>query len=132
MAFASRIRDSIDNAHDVVIRYMRFRRGSTDIYDRHGGHYGSPIGNIILDHLLRSWGNDQNLDTYRHMYQPPEVGRRRSSPRCNVTIQWCITSEALNTWNHAFGGDWGGRNTGFPSQSLRLQHRPKSQHRDDV
>ena len=24
-----------------------------------------------------------------------------------------ITSEALNTYNHAFGGDWGGRNSMF-------------------
>jgi hypothetical protein len=102
-----------DNAHDVVIRYMRFRRGNTDIYDRHGVHYGSPIGNIILDHISASWGIDQNLDTYRHMYQPPEGGPAKKLPACNVTIQWCITSEALNTWNHGFGGDWGGRNTGF-------------------
>jgi hypothetical protein len=103
----------IDNAHDVVIRYLRFRRGITDIYNRHGVHYGDPVGNIILDHCSASWANDQNLDTYRHMYQPPEGGPALKLPSVNVTIQWCITSEALNTWNHAFGGDWGGRNTGF-------------------
>jgi hypothetical protein len=102
-----------DNVHDVVIRYMRFRRGNTDIYDRHGVHYGSPIGNVILDHISASWGIDQNLDTYRHMYQPTDGGPAQKLPACNVTIQWSITSEALNTWNHGFGGDWGGRNTGF-------------------
>ena len=31
----------------------------------------------------------------------------------NVTLQWCISSEALNANNHAFGGTWGGRNTSF-------------------
>jgi hypothetical protein len=103
----------VDNAHDVVIRYLRIRRGITDIFNRHGGHSGSPIGNIILDHISASWGNDQNIDTYRHMYEPPEGGPAQKLPACNVTIQWCISSEALNTWNHAFGGDWGGRNTGF-------------------
>ena len=103
----------IDNAHDVVIRYIRLRRGVQDIFNRHGGHYGNPIGNIILDHISASWGNDQNLDTYRHMYEPPTGGPAQKLPACNVTIQWCITSEALNTWNHAFGGDWGGRNTSF-------------------
>lgn len=103
----------IDNAHDVVIRYVRLRRGAQDIFNRHGGHYGNPVGNIILDHISASWGNDQNLDTYRHMYQPPEGGPAKKLPSVNVTIQWCISSEALNTWNHAFGGDWGGRNTGF-------------------
>lgn len=103
----------IDNAHDVVIRYLRLRRGITDIFNRHGNHYGDPVGNIILDHVSASWGNDQNLDTYRHMYQPTNGGPALKLPAVNVTIQWCITSEALNINNHAFGGDWGGRNTGF-------------------
>jgi hypothetical protein len=76
-------------------------------------HSGSPIGNIILDHISASWGNDQNLDTYRHMYQPAGGGSALKLPTVNVTIQWCISSEGLNTYNHAFGGDWGGRNTGF-------------------
>ncbi len=34
-------------------------------------------------------------------------------PTFNITLQWCISSEALNTQNHAFGGTWGGRNTSF-------------------
>ncbi len=103
----------VDNAHDVVIRYLRLRRGDPDIFNRHGTHYGNPVGNIILDHLSASWGSDQNLDTYRHMYQPPGGGGAEKLPAVNVSIQWCISSEGLNTYNHAFGGDWGGRNTGF-------------------
>ncbi|HLZ55128.1 MAG TPA: polysaccharide lyase, partial [Verrucomicrobiae bacterium] len=103
----------VDNAHDVVIRYLRLRRGNPDVFNRHGVHYGNPVGNIILDHLSASWGQDQNLDTYRHMYQPTNGGPALKLPAVNVTIQWCITSEALNTYNHAFGGDWGGRNTMF-------------------
>lgn len=102
-----------DNAHDVVIRYLRFRRGNPDIFNRHGTHYGSPIGNIILDHISASWGEDQNIDTYRHMYQPTNGGPAQKLPAVNVTIQWTISSEALNTYNHAFGGDWGGRNDMF-------------------
>jgi hypothetical protein len=103
----------VDNAHDIVIRYIRFRRGNTDIFNRHGSHYGNPIGNIILDHCSASWGLDQNLDTYRHLYQPTNGGPTLKLPSVNVTIQWCIISEALNTYNHAFGGDWGGRNSSF-------------------
>ena len=102
-----------DNAHDVVIRYLRLRRGNLDIFNRHGVHYGSPIGNIILDHISASWGEDQNIDTYRHMYQPTIGGPALKLPAVNVTIQWTISSEALNTYNHAFGGDWGGLNSGF-------------------
>ena len=103
----------VDEAHDVVLRYLRFRRGNIDIFNRHGCHYGNPIGNIIIDHCSASWGLDQNLDTYRHMYQPTNGGPALKLPAVNVTIQWCISSEALNTYNHAFGGDWGGRNTMF-------------------
>ena len=103
----------VDNAHDVVIRYLRLRRGNLDIFNRHGVHYGNPIGNIIIDHVSASWGEDQNIDTYRHMYQPTNGGPALKLPAVNVTIQWTISSEALNTYNHAFGGDWGGRNTGF-------------------
>jgi hypothetical protein len=103
----------VDNAHDVVIRYLRLRRGNLDIFNRHGTHYGNPIGNIIIDHVSASWGQDQNLDTYRHLYQPTNGGPTLKLPAVNVTIQWTITSEALNTYNHAFGADWGGRNTGF-------------------
>lgn len=103
----------VDNAHDVVIRYLRLRRGGMDVFNRHGVHYGNPIGNIIIDHVSASWGQDQNIDTYRHMYQPTNGGPALKLPAVNVTIQWTITSEALNTYNHAFGGDWGGRNSGF-------------------
>lgn len=103
----------VDNVHDVVIRYLRLRRGNPDVFNRHGTHYGNPVGNIIIDHVSASWGQDQNIDTYRHMYPSTNGGPDLKLPSVNVTIQWTISSEALNTYNHAFGGDWGGRNTGF-------------------
>ncbi|OIQ98784.1 hypothetical protein GALL_191500 [mine drainage metagenome] len=103
----------VDDAHDVVIRYIRLRRGNMDIFDRHGTLYGNPIGNIIVDHVSASWGFDQNIDTYRHMYTPPGTKRALKLPAVNVTMQWVISSEALNTYNHAFGGDWGGKNSMF-------------------
>lgn len=102
-----------DDTHDVVIRYIRFRRGITSLWDRASGLCGNPVGNVIIDHCSASWGNDQTMDTYRHMYEPPGGGPALKLPTVNDTIQWCIVSEGLNTWNHAFGGDWGGRNTGF-------------------
>ncbi len=103
----------MDNAHDVVVRYVRFRRGNTNVFERQSGLAGNPVGNIILDHISASWGNDQTLDTYRHMYQPTNGGSAQKLPACNVTIQWCLITEAINLNNHAFGGDWGGFNTGF-------------------
>jgi len=101
------------DAHDIVIRYMRFRRGNTSVFDRQSGLCGNPVGNIIIDHCSASWGNDQTMDTYRHLYQPPTGGPTLKLPTVNDTFQWCIVYEGLNLYNHAFGGDWGGRNTGF-------------------
>lgn len=101
------------NTHDVVIRYMRFRRGKTNIMDRDDALGGNPIGNIIVDHCSASWGLDENLSMYRHMYTPPGSTREIKLPTVHITIQWCISSEGLNTYNHAFGGTWGGREASF-------------------
>lgn len=107
------------NTHDVIIRHMRFRRGMPygplpDHWQRDdclGGD--SVIGNVIVDHCSTSWGLDENLSIYRQMYQPPGSDQRQKLPTVNLTIQWCISSEALDTWNHAFGATWGGDNATF-------------------
>ena len=99
------------DTHDVVIRYMRFRRGNTDVFDRDDALGGNPVGNIIVDHCSCSWGGDENLSMYRHIYD--HNGESLKLPTVNITLQWNISSEALNTYNHAFGGTWGGRNTSF-------------------
>ena len=101
------------DTHDVVIRYMRFRRGAMDVYNRDDALGGNPVGNIIIDHCSCSWGFDENLSMYRHMYDPGDGTKEMKLPTVNITIQWTISSEALNTWNHAFGGTWGGRNDTF-------------------
>ncbi|MEZ4904093.1 MAG: hypothetical protein R2822_21265 [Spirosomataceae bacterium] len=56
------------NTHDVVIRYMRFRRGETFVGRRDDSIGGNPIGNILIDHVSASWGLDENMSMYRHMY----------------------------------------------------------------
>lgn len=98
------------NTHDVVLRYLRFRRGN--IKDRNDALGGYPVGNIIVDHCSASWGLDENLSLYRYMKKMPD-GTEKKMPAENVTIQWCISSEALDLNNHAFGATWGGRNCSF-------------------
>ncbi|MBI3878141.1 MAG: DUF3826 domain-containing protein [Verrucomicrobia bacterium] len=106
-------RSTLVDTHDVVIRHMRFRRGETNVFDRDDALGGNPIGNIIVDHCSASWGLDENFSMYRHMYDPKNGGAELKLPTLNITIQWCISSEALDPYNHAFGATWGGRNSSF-------------------
>jgi hypothetical protein len=100
------------NTHDVVIRYLRFRRGNLSFKERDDALGGHPVKNIIVDHVSASWGLDENLSLYRHMAKGSD-GKLLKLPVENLTIQWCISSEALNRFNHAFGGIWGGKHCSF-------------------
>lgn len=79
--------------HDVIVRGMRFRVGddvqgdAPDIRDCVSMQTGSH--HIIFDHCSFSWGLDENvsmLDTAHH-----------------ITIQWCLTTEALYKNRHPKG-----------------------------
>jgi hypothetical protein len=101
------------DTHDVVIRHLRFRRGETNVANRDDSLGGNPIGNIIIDHVSASWGLDENLSMYRHMYKPKDSDKELKLPTVNITIQWSISSEALDTYNHSFGSTIGGHNSTF-------------------
>jgi hypothetical protein len=101
------------NTHDVVIRYMRFRRGETWVGRRDDAIGGNPIGNIMIDHVSASWGLDENMSMYRHMYNDSTGKIEDKFPTVNITIQNSIFSEALDTWNHSFGSTLGGENCTF-------------------
>src|SRR3954469_24299601 len=49
------------NTHDVVVRFMRFRRGETNVGRRDDAIGGNPVGNIMIDHVSASWGLDENM-----------------------------------------------------------------------
>jgi hypothetical protein len=99
--------------HDIVIRHMRFRRGQTDVTDRNDSIGGNPVGNVMIDHVSASWGLDENMSMYRHMYQPPGGGKELKLPTVNITIQNSIFSECLNAFHHSFGSTIGGLNSTF-------------------
>lgn len=99
------------NASDVIVRYLRFRRGNLVTRDDSFNAVHSP-GNIILDHCSFSWGLDENVSLYRYM-KPRPGGKEEKLPIEHLTIQWCISSEALNPHDHAFGATWGGRHISF-------------------
>ncbi len=107
---------SIDT-HDVIVRYVRFRRGNTTRADdslgsdrTNSNNLQNPkTGNIIVDHVSASWGLDENMSIYRSKLDAPLVpGGSTVLPTRNVTIQWSISSEALNPNRHAFGSTLGG------------------------
>src|SRR6516162_7000146 len=77
------------NTHDVIIRYMRFRRGNLKVRDDALG--GLPVANIIVDHVSASWGLDENLSLYRWI--KGEGPTMKKMPLERVTIQWSISSE---------------------------------------
>lgn len=101
------------NTHDVIVRFMRFRRGETWVGRRDDAIGGNPIGNIMIDHVSASWGLDENMSMYRHMYNDSTGAIEQKLPTVNITIQNSIFSEALDTWNHAFGSTLGGENCTF-------------------
>jgi len=99
------------DASDVIIRYLRFRRGNLTSRDDALNAVHSP-GRIIIDHCSFSWGLDENVSIYRYM-KPDGKGGFEKLPIEDVTIQWSISSEALDVHNHAFGATWGGRRASF-------------------
>jgi len=101
------------NTHDVVVRYMRFRRGETWVGRRDDAIGGNPVGNIMIDHVSASWGLDENMSMYRHMYNDSTGTIEQKEGTSNITIQNSIFSESLDTWNHAFGSTLGGENCSF-------------------
>ena len=97
------------NTRNVVVRHLRARRGRTGGGDCIGGH---PEGQVIVDHCSASWGLDENLSLYRSKKFLPD-GKEMTLPTRNITVQWCISSEALNPNDHAYGGTWGGEDSTF-------------------
>ncbi len=101
------------NTHDVIVRYMRFRRGETWVGRRDDAIGGNPVGNIMIDHVSATWGLDENMSMYRHMYNDSTGEKEQKFGTVNITIQNSIFAEALDTWNHSFGSTLGGENCTF-------------------
>ncbi len=101
------------NTHDVIIRHMRFRRGETFVGRRDDAIGGNPVGNIMIDHVSATWGLDENMSMYRHMYADGTGKPDEKKGTVNITIQNSLFGEALDTYNHAFGSTLGGENCAF-------------------
>jgi pectate lyase len=94
--------------HDVILRGIRFRLGDkyADRVNKQAnlkfeplhllGRSGHPVHNIIIDHCSISWGIDKNIGVWG---KDTEFG----SGLYDITVQWCISSEALYSPLHPKG-----------------------------
>jgi C1A family cysteine protease len=78
-----------DDVHDIIIRYIRVRvdegaaNSSGDAIDL------DVCSNVIIDHVTASYSRDEGISC-----------QEESS---NITVQWCIISEALTYEDHSYG-----------------------------
>lgn len=80
--------------HDVIVRYMKFRRGNEREAKGDCLNVMSGAHDVIVDHCTCTWGTDENLSCYG---------------ATNVTIQWCMIGEGF--YGHSCGGLWGPGNS---------------------
>ena len=98
------------NADNVIVRYLRLRPGDhplgTNPEER--DCFSVRGNNVIIDHCSASWGVDENTSVY--------------GPYDNVTVQWCITSEALYDSIHPKGPHGMGMILGCASEARISVH----------
>jgi len=114
--------------YEIIIRHLRVRPGDEvgKRYARQGKPFSADalqicagtraagrtkpgfIHNVILDHCSFSWGSDETVSV-------PNIGTATQ-----ITVQWCLISEALNNTthhksprDHGFGSIIGGKNVSF-------------------
>ena len=90
-----------NSAHDIVIRYIRIRVDAGGANDNGDAIDIASGNNIIIDHVTASYGRDETISC--------------EEDANNVTVQWCIMSEALTFEGHSYGslvrGNTGGAKT---------------------
>lgn len=89
---------------NIVIRFMRFRRGQEkDVNDGADASTARHYTGIIIDHCSLSWSIDEVASFYDNN---------------NFTLQWSTIGESLcnaghNKGAHGYGGIWGGKLASF-------------------
>lgn len=101
------------NTYNVIVRHLRVRRGVPVGGQGDDNIGGNPDHHVIIDHCSTSWGMDENISLYRHMRPSFDGSTQIKDPSKNITVQWTISSEALDAKGHAFGATWGGNPSTF-------------------
>jgi len=104
--------------HDVLIQHIRIRPGNigpvdADINDaicimgKYGGQNDDAY-NVVVDHVSASWGEDETISTWYGAH--------------DITISWCIISEALNRSRHRKKTHSAGLLIGDSSYNVSIHH----------
>lgn len=82
----------IDDSHDVIVRYLAFRKGGLAPANQRGSAVAVTGGGrqVIFDHVSISWGGDENLVFWSANADPNETPH-------HLTVQWSLIAE--NLWN---------------------------------
>lgn len=103
------------STHDVIIRGIRVRVGDDTNGPTADGRDGITVSNqnfppynIIVDHCSVSWAIDENIDTWY--------------PCHDITFQWCISSEALDSSLHSKGPHSKGMLIGPDTDRISIHH----------
>ncbi|MFO1487792.1 MAG: hypothetical protein U1F65_04870 [Verrucomicrobiota bacterium] len=99
---------SVQNTHDVVVRYLRCRPGNINCGSFEGDAFDFVNAtNVIADHVTATWSIDECLSpTYS----------------TNVTIQWCLIAESLRNSCHTKGQHGYGSLIKYGNGALTLHH----------
>jgi len=80
---------SVNNTHDVIVRYMRFRPGDVNCPNyQDDGFDVDKSTNVIADHVSASWSVDETLSV---------------TESDKVTIQWSLITESMKNSCHIKG-----------------------------
>jgi pectin methylesterase-like acyl-CoA thioesterase len=80
---------SVNNTHDVIVRYMRFRAGDVNCPNYQDDAFDvDKSTNVIADHVSASWSVDETLSV---------------TESNQVTIQWAFITESLKNSCHIKG-----------------------------
>jgi len=103
--------------HDVLIQHLRVRPGNEGDVDAEVNDAIAILGkqsendgayNVVVDHVSASWGEDETVSTWFGAH--------------DVTISWCIISEALDKSRHRKGHHSAGFLIGDSSYHVSMHH----------
>ncbi|MGE0384295.1 MAG: polysaccharide lyase family 1 protein [Gammaproteobacteria bacterium] len=97
-------------AHDVLLQYLRIRPGDAGAVNPEDNDALQLNGasNVVIDHVSMGWTEDEVLQTWEGAH--------------DITLSWCLFSEALDKSRHPKGRHGAGVLIGDRSDRISLHH----------